>query len=48
LRAYFVCQDDVGLPHVVSYLHLLGTGHLYNCLKSWGKLYKCQQQDWKD
>jgi hypothetical protein len=30
--------EMIGLPHVMSYLHLLGTGHLYNYLKSWGYL----------
>ncbi len=44
---FYLYVGLLGLPGVTNYMHLLGSGHLYHYLKSWGNLYRYQQQGWE-
>jgi hypothetical protein len=33
---FFQYVEMLGLPGVMNYMHLLGVGHLYHYLKTWG------------
>jgi hypothetical protein len=44
---FFLYVELLGLPGVTNYMHLLGSGHLYHYLKTWGNLHRYQQQGWE-
>ena len=44
---FFQYVEMFGLPWAMNYMHLLGAGHLYHYLKTWGNLYRYQQQGWE-
>jgi len=44
---FYLYVELVGLPGITNYMHLLGAGHLHYYLKTWGSLYRYQQQGWE-
>jgi len=44
---FYLYVELLGFPGQTNYIHLLGSGHLYEYVKMWGSLYRYQQQGWE-